>query len=98
MTEGPAIARGGDSIATRAGTWAQAVDSALAIGDLECAAGLVENVAETLEPDVLDASLDRLEGWLDRLRGQRSGHPWLVSGPVFARRLATLTGAPVRSR
>jgi DNA-binding SARP family transcriptional activator len=39
---------------------------------------MVENVAETLEPDVLDASLDRLEGWLDRLRGQRHGHPWLV--------------------
>ena len=28
----------------------------------------------------------------------RVGHPWLVSGPAFARRLATLTGAPVRSR
>jgi len=28
----------------------------------------------------------------------RVGHPWLVSGPAFARRLATLTGAPVRPR
>ena len=28
----------------------------------------------------------------------RAGHPWLASGPVFARRLATLTGAPVRAR
>ena len=28
----------------------------------------------------------------------RGGHPWLVSGPAFARRLASLTGAPVRAR
>jgi aminoglycoside phosphotransferase (APT) family kinase protein len=28
----------------------------------------------------------------------RAGHPWLVSGPGFARRLATMTGAPVRAR
>ena len=28
----------------------------------------------------------------------RAGHPWLISGPAFARRLATLTGAPVRAR
>jgi aminoglycoside phosphotransferase (APT) family kinase protein len=28
----------------------------------------------------------------------RAGHPWLVSGPAFATRLATLTGAPVRAR
>ena len=28
----------------------------------------------------------------------RVGHPWLVSGPAFARRLASLTGASVRSR
>jgi hypothetical protein len=27
-----------------------------------------------------------------------TGHPWLVSGPAFARRLATLTGAPVQAR
>ena len=30
--------------------------------------------------------------------GARSGHPWLMTGPAFARRLATLTGAPVRAR
>jgi aminoglycoside phosphotransferase (APT) family kinase protein len=30
--------------------------------------------------------------------GTHAGHPWLVSGPAFARRLATLTGAPVRAR
>jgi hypothetical protein len=28
----------------------------------------------------------------------RAGHPWLISGPAFARRLATLTGAPVQAR
>jgi aminoglycoside phosphotransferase (APT) family kinase protein len=28
----------------------------------------------------------------------RTGHPWLTSGPAFARRLAALTGAPVRPR
>ncbi len=30
--------------------------------------------------------------------GARGGHPWLMTGPAFARRLATLTGAPVRAR
>jgi aminoglycoside phosphotransferase (APT) family kinase protein len=29
--------------------------------------------------------------------GQHADHPWLLSGPVFARRLATMTGAPVRA-
>jgi aminoglycoside phosphotransferase (APT) family kinase protein len=28
----------------------------------------------------------------------RAGHPWLVSGPAFARRLTTLTGVSVRAR
>ena len=27
-----------------------------------------------------------------------TGHPWLTTGPAFARRLATLTGVPVRAR
>jgi aminoglycoside phosphotransferase (APT) family kinase protein len=27
-----------------------------------------------------------------------AGHPWLLCGPAFARRLAALTGAPVRAR
>ena len=30
--------------------------------------------------------------------GAHAGHPWLVSGPAFAHRLAALTGIPVRSR
>ena len=29
--------------------------------------------------------------------GQHSDHPWLLSGPAFARRLGTMTGAPVRA-
>ena len=28
----------------------------------------------------------------------RAAHPWLIAGPAFARRLAKLTGAPVRAR
>ena len=28
----------------------------------------------------------------------QAGHPWLVSGPAFARRLTSLTGIPVRAR
>jgi aminoglycoside phosphotransferase (APT) family kinase protein len=27
-----------------------------------------------------------------------AGHPWLINGPVFARRLTSLTGVPVRAR
>jgi aminoglycoside phosphotransferase (APT) family kinase protein len=30
--------------------------------------------------------------------GAHAGHPWLISGPAFARRLTTVTGAPVRAR
>ena len=30
--------------------------------------------------------------------GPRAGHPWLISGPAFARRLTNLTGSPVRAR
>jgi aminoglycoside phosphotransferase (APT) family kinase protein len=30
--------------------------------------------------------------------GTHAAHPWITSGPAFARRLATLTGAPVRAR
>jgi aminoglycoside phosphotransferase (APT) family kinase protein len=30
--------------------------------------------------------------------GAHAGHPWLASGPAFARRLTALTGIPVRSR
>jgi aminoglycoside phosphotransferase (APT) family kinase protein len=30
--------------------------------------------------------------------GARAGHPWLINGPVFARRLTSLTGIRVRAR
>jgi aminoglycoside phosphotransferase (APT) family kinase protein len=30
--------------------------------------------------------------------GARAGHPWLINGPVFARRLTSLTGVQVRAR
>ena len=30
--------------------------------------------------------------------GAHAGHPWLINGRVFARRLARLTGVPVRAR
>jgi aminoglycoside phosphotransferase (APT) family kinase protein len=30
--------------------------------------------------------------------GAHAGHPWLISGPAFARRLTGLTGVPVRAR
>jgi len=30
--------------------------------------------------------------------GTRAGHPWLINGPVFARRLTSLTGIRVRAR
>jgi hypothetical protein len=30
--------------------------------------------------------------------GAHAGHPWLINGPVFARRVTRLTGTPVRAR
>jgi aminoglycoside phosphotransferase (APT) family kinase protein len=44
-------------------------------------------------------ALVEVAGWEhEGIADTRAGHPWLVSGPVFAQRLATLTGAPVRAR
>ena len=44
-------------------------------------------------------ALVEVAGWVHQgVAGSREGHPWLVSGPAFARRLAGLTGAPVRAR
>jgi aminoglycoside phosphotransferase (APT) family kinase protein len=44
-------------------------------------------------------ALVEVAGWVHiGTAGTRARHPWLVSGPAFARRLATLTGAPVRAR
>jgi len=44
-------------------------------------------------------ALVEVASWVhERTDGARAGHPWLVSGPAFARRLAAQTGAPVRAR
>ena len=44
-------------------------------------------------------ALTEVAGWVhEGTDGTHAGHPWLVNGPVFARRLARLTGAPVRTR
>jgi aminoglycoside phosphotransferase (APT) family kinase protein len=44
-------------------------------------------------------ALTEVAGWVHHgVADTRSGHPWLVSGPAFARRLATFTGTPVRAR
>ena len=43
-------------------------------------------------------ALVEVAGWVhEGVAGQHAGHPWLLSGPAFARRLASLTGTPVRA-
>ncbi len=43
-------------------------------------------------------ALVEVAGWVhEGVIDQRAGHPWLLSGPAFARRLATMTRAPVRA-
>ena len=62
--------------------------------------------ATTIEPSELRwhqavsclRALVEVAGWVHQGRvGTRAGHPWLITGPAFARRLTTLTGAPVRA-
>lgn len=44
-------------------------------------------------------ALVEVAGWIHQgVADTHAGHPWLISGPAFATRLATLTGAPVRAR
>jgi aminoglycoside phosphotransferase (APT) family kinase protein len=43
-------------------------------------------------------ALVEVAGWDDAERETRAGHPWLLSGPAFAARLATLTGLTVAPR
>ena len=44
-------------------------------------------------------ALTEVAGWVHQgTAGERDGHPWLVCGPAFARRLSRLTGTPVRPR
>jgi hypothetical protein len=69
--------------------------------------GYRRQAATTVEPAELGwhqgvvclRALTEVAGWVCQdVAGTRDGHPWLVSGPAFARRLAALTGAPVRAR
>ncbi len=44
-------------------------------------------------------ALVEVAGWVhEGTDGARAGHPWLVTGPAFARRLTSLTGVQVRGR
>jgi hypothetical protein len=44
-------------------------------------------------------ALVEVAGWDHQgVAATHAGHPWLVSGPAFARRLAALTRTPVRAR
>jgi len=44
-------------------------------------------------------ALTEVAGWVhEGTAGERACHPWLVSGPAFARRLSRLTGTAVRPR
>jgi len=44
-------------------------------------------------------ALTEVAGWVhEGTAGERAGHPWLVSGPAFARRLSRLTGTAVCPR
>ena len=70
-------------------------------------AGYERQAAVTVEPGELRwhqavvclRALVEVASWVQEgTAGTHAGHPWLVSGPAFARRLATLTGAPVRAR
>ena len=69
--------------------------------------GYQRQAATTVEPAELRwhqavvclRALTEVTGWVHQdVAGTRAGHPWLVSGPTMARRLAALTGAPVRAR
>jgi aminoglycoside phosphotransferase (APT) family kinase protein len=63
--------------------------------------------ATTIEPGELRwyqavaclRALVEVASWVHQdTAGAHADHPWLLLGPVLARRLATLTGAPVRAR
>jgi len=43
-------------------------------------------------------ALTEVASWMHQgTAGAHAGHPWLISGPAFARRITSLTGAPVRA-
>ena len=63
--------------------------------------------AVTVEPGELSwhqavvclRALVEVASWVHQgVAGTHAAHPWLISGPAFARRLTALTGAPVRAR
>jgi len=69
--------------------------------------GYQRRAAVTVEPGELRwhqavvclRALVEVASWVhEATAGARAGHPWLIVGPAFARRLAALTGAPVRAR
>jgi aminoglycoside phosphotransferase (APT) family kinase protein len=69
--------------------------------------GYQRQAAATIEPAELSwhqalaclRALTEVASWAHTgTADTRAGHPWLVSGPAFARRLASLTGVPVRAR
>jgi aminoglycoside phosphotransferase (APT) family kinase protein len=69
--------------------------------------GYERQTATTIEPGELRwyqavaclRALVEVASWVHQdVVGAHADHPWLLLGPVLARRLATLTGAPVRAR
>jgi aminoglycoside phosphotransferase (APT) family kinase protein len=69
--------------------------------------GYQQRSAVTIEPGELRwhqavvclRALVEVASWVHQgVADQRAGHPWLLCGPAFARRLEALTGAPVRAR
>ncbi len=69
--------------------------------------GYQRQAATAIEPGVLRwhqaivclRALVEVASWVgEDTIGARAGHPWLVSGPAFARRLTALTGIAVRAR
>jgi hypothetical protein len=69
--------------------------------------GYQRRTAVTVEPGELAwyqavvrlRALVQVAGWEhEGVADAHAGHPWLVSGPAFARRLSAVTGTPVRAR
>jgi len=69
--------------------------------------GYQQRSAVTIEPGELRwhqavvclRALVEVASWVHQgVADERAGHPWLLCGPAFARRLEALTGAPVRAR
>jgi aminoglycoside phosphotransferase (APT) family kinase protein len=69
--------------------------------------GYQQQSAVTIEPGELRwhqavvclRALVEVASWVpEGAADAHAGHPWLLCGPAFARRLAALTGAPVRAR